>query len=181
MKTNISLSFFILVLISGIDCKIVNSADVDKSMSTLARKRTELQQSASTKANTGYLTCKVDGIPLQAACPGAIMLYIPAKKENNIWGKTPTGIISITINNVETTGTYTIKGNSKNSAGIMSNSSMFEVKKSGTPFTVTIESIEEIAAVHTSDAKAIRGTFQGKLMDQKGKMVEISEGKYSTQ
>ncbi len=141
----------------------------------------ETQKSESAHSEGGYLTCKVDGIPLKAAYPGTMILFAPAKKEVNIWGKTPTGIISITIDNVENIGTYTIKGTSKNGAGIMNGTKMYEVKKTGTPFTVTIESIDALTAIHTPDGKAIRGTFQGKLMDQDGTIIEITEGKFSTQ
>ncbi len=141
----------------------------------------ETQKSGTEQADGGYLTCKVDGVPLQAAYPGTMILFAPTKKEVNIWGKIPTGIISITIDNVENIGTYTIKGTSKNGAGIMNGTKMYEVKKTGTPFTVTIESIDALTAIHTPDAKAIRGTFQGKLMDQDGNIIEITEGKFSTQ
>lgn len=145
------------------------------------RLRSELHKSPATKTSAGYLTCKIDGVLLKAAFPGTMILFVPGKKEVNIWGKTPTGIISITMDNIETTGTYTILGNSKNGAGIMMGSKMYEVKKMGTPFTVSIESIDEITALSTPEAKAIRGTFQGKLMDEDGNIVEITEGKFSTQ
>lgn len=128
-----------------------------------------------------YLECKVDGKLLKASDPGLIILYVPQKKEVNIWGKTSEGIISIIIDAVETTGNYTIKGNSKNGAGIQTKTSMYEVKKSGTPFNVIIESIEDLKVLNNKGVKAIRGTFEGKIMDQNGKVVEITEGKFSTQ
>jgi hypothetical protein len=181
MITTNRLLLLLIVLISGISCKIGTSAYAKQSASKTAEMVTELQKSDATNVSGGYLICKVDGIPLKAAYPGTIILYVPAKKEVNIWGKTPTGIISITIDDVETTGTFTIKGNSKNGAGIMSGSKMYEVKKSGTLFTVTLESIDELTISNSNGAKAIRGTFQGKLMDQDGNMVEITEGKFSTQ
>ncbi len=34
---------------------------------------------------------------------------------------------------------------------------------------------------NNKEVKAIRGTFNGKLKDQNGKVVEITEGKFSTQ
>jgi hypothetical protein len=180
MATKYKNSLLLIVLFLGISIKSLNSADSKQyliSESDMARGN---QKSVSDSTNAGYLSCKMDGVLLQASFPGGIILYVPSKKEVNIWGKTPTGIISITIDNVESAGTYTIKGNSKNGAGIMVNSKMYEVKKTGTPFTVTIESIEGIKAVKSTDAKAIHGTFKGKFMDQSGKIVEITEGKFST-
>ena len=129
----------------------------------------------------GYLECKVDGKLLKASEPGLMILYVPKKKGVTIWGKTPEGMISIIIDAVETTGTYTIKGNSKNGAGIQTKSSMYEVKKSGTPFNVIIETIEDLKVFDNKGVKAIRGTFNGKIMDQNGKVVEITDGKFSTQ
>ena len=128
-----------------------------------------------------YLECKVDGKLLKASDPGIMILYVPKKKEVTIWGKTSEGIISIIIDAVETTGTYTIKGNSKNGAGIQTKSSMYEVKKTGTPFIVIIETIEDLKVSNNREVKAIRGTFSGKIKDQNGKVVEITEGKFSTQ
>ena len=110
-----------------------------------------------------------------------MILYVPKKKEVTIWGKTSDGIISIIIDAVETTGTYTIKGNSKNGAGIQTKSSLYEVKKSGTPFNVIIETIEDLKVSDNKEVKAIRGTFNGKIKDQYGKVVDITEGKFSTQ
>ncbi len=128
-----------------------------------------------------YLECKVDGKLLKASDPGLMILYVPQKKEVTIWGKTSEGIISIIIDAVETTGTYTIKGNSKNGAGIQTKTSMYEVKKTGTPFNVIIETIEDLKVSNNRGVKAIRGTFSGKIKDQYGKVVEITEGKFSTQ
>ena len=145
------------------------------------KERNDSEETDTSVSGVGYLTCKVDGTPLQANYPGINILYVPGKKEVTIWGQTPTGLISIIIDNVESAGTFTIKGNSTNDAGIMLNSKMYAVKKTGTLFTATIESIDDLAASSSPDAKAIRGTFQGKLMDESGNTVEITEGKFSTQ
>ncbi len=63
----------------------------------------------------------------------------------------------------------------------MMSSQMYEVKKTGTPFTVTIDVVEPIAAYATPDAKAIRGTFEGTLMDTDGTTITITEGTFSSQ
>lgn len=183
MKTTFRFSFLFIVLITGIFCKNAPSthAGAESSTATTVAWATETPKTDATNASGGYLTCKVDGVPLQAAYPSVMILYVPAKKEVNIWGKTPKGIISIIIDEVESTGTFTIKGNSKNAAGLLNDTQMYEVKKKGTPFTVTIESIDELKAINAPKAKAIRGTFQGKLMDQGGNMIDITEGKFSTQ
>ncbi len=175
------IAVFALLVAINISCKIDSSKEVKLPEPLMEGQSPETQNSVSQKANFGYLSCKMDGVEIKAIQTGAMMLYVPDKKEINIWGKTDTGMISIIIDNVENTGTYTIKGNSKNGAGVMIGANMFEVKKSGTPFDVTIESFEEISAINSPNARAIRGTFQGKLMGQDGKIVEITEGKFSTQ
>lgn len=54
-------------------------------------------------------------------------------------------------------------------------------KKTGTPFTVTVDDVEEMTAINAPEAKAIRGSFQGKLMGDSGNLVDITDGKFSTQ
>lgn len=66
-------------------------------------------------------------------------------------------------------------------SGIMGVGKMYEVKKTGTPFTVTVDDVEEITAINAPEAKAIRGSFQGKLMGDSGNLVDITDGKFSTQ
>jgi hypothetical protein len=181
MKIIYTIGLLFLVLISSVSFKNRSPEATTPKNTAIVEIVSETLKSETKNAIGGYLTCKVDGSPLQAAYPGTMILFVPAKKEVTIWGKTPTGIISIIIDNVETIGTFAIKGNSKNGAGIMNGTKMFEVKKTGTPFTVTIESIDALAANNSTEVKAIRGTFQGKLMDQDGNMIEITEGKFSTQ
>lgn len=176
MKSTLRISLLIIALFLGISCNNNPNSNQQRIESS-----SDSQKSVNSSEEGGYLSCKMDGILIKADYPGIAVLYVPAKKEVNIWGKTPSGIISITIDNVESTGTFIIKGNSKNGAGIMSGPMMYEVKKSGTPFEVKIESIETIKAINSPDAKAIRGTFHGKLQDLNGKTVEITEGKFSTQ
>ncbi len=183
MKTTFRISLLLIVLITGIFCKNATStnAGAETSTATTVARVTETPKTDVPNVAGGYFTFKMDGVPLQATHPGIMILYVPAKKEVNMWCKTPKGIFSITIDQVETTGTFIIKANSKNGAGIMSDTKIYQVKKTGTPFTVIIESIDEIKAINAPTAKAIRGTFQGKLMDDEGNMVEITEGKFSTQ
>lgn len=133
------------------------------------------------QATPALLECKMDGALIKGQYPGVHVIYVPAKKEVSIMGKTTEGMISIIIDSVSTTGTYIIEGNSKNGAGVMTKGAMYEVKKKGTPFTVNIEVIEPFKVANAQGAKAIRGTFSGKLMDQNGKIVEITEGKFSSQ
>ncbi len=137
--------------------------------------------SVQENGKTRYLECKVDGKLLKASDNGLIILYVPQKKEVTIWGKTSEGLISIIIDAVDNTGTYTIKGNSKNGAGILTKSEMFEVKKSGTPFNVIIKTMEDLNVPNNKGAKAIRGTFSGKLKNDQGIVVEITDGKFSAQ
>jgi hypothetical protein len=129
----------------------------------------------------GYLQCKMNGQLIEAVYPGIAILCVPGNKEVTVWGKTSEGMISIIIDQVEATGTFALKGTSNNGAGIMIKSAMYEVKKSNTPFTVTIEKIEELNLSNASGAKAIRGSFEGKLMGDDGSLVEITDGKFSTQ
>lgn len=181
MKTLLKITLLWIVLATSVSCKnsTSDSANLKTLSASISNSETTIADVPITKG--GYLSCKIDGVLLEAGHPGFIIVYAPAKKEATIWGKTPTGIISMIIDNVESTGTFTIKGNSKNSAGIMSGTTMYEVKKTGTPFTVTISSIEDLTVINNSNGKAMKGTFQGKLMGSDGKMVEITEGKFSTQ
>lgn len=167
MKTSIGVALFALLVIPALSFTNPRLHAGSKFMST--------------REQTRYLECKVDGKLVKASDPGLMILYVPQKKEVTIWGKTSEGIISIIIDAVETTGTYTIKGNSKNGAGIQTKSFMYEVKKNGTPLNVSIETIEDWKVSTNKEVKAIRGTFNGKMQDQYGKIVEITEGKFSTQ
>lgn len=181
MKTLLKITSLWIVLVASVSCQSNTSESANLKTLDAAITTSETATADAPIASGGYLSCKVDGVLLEAAYPGIMILYVPAKKEANIWGKTPTGIISIIIDKVESTGTFTIKGNSKNGAGIMSGKTMYEVKKTGTPFTVTISSMENLTAINSTSGKAIKGTFQGKLMGPDGKLVEITEGKFSTQ
>lgn len=177
-----SISLLLVVFIIGISCKNSPSTDVNANAAAGTETTAKANNANNKQTSVGYFSCKVDGVLLEALYPpGTAILFSPAKKEVNIWGKTETGFMSIIMDNVESTGTFTIKGNSKNGAGIMSGTKIYEVKKTGTPFTVTIATIDEITAIDAPEAKAISGTFEGKLMDQDGNIVEITEGKFSTQ
>lgn len=176
------ISLLLVVFIVGISCKNSASTDVNSSAATSTENAAKTNNANDKQTSVGYFSCKLDGVLLEALYPpGTAILFAPATKEVNIWGKTESGFMSIILDGVESTGTFTVKGNSKNGAGIMSGTKMYEVKKTGTPFTVTIATIDEITAIDAPEAKAISGTFEGKLMDQDGNIVEITEGKFSTQ
>jgi hypothetical protein len=173
----------LLILLAALcSCKQTGSAEATAAPAGAAPEVATQDASPATE-KTGFpsLEFKMDGALVQGTTPGVMIDYIPAKKEVNIRANTPAGIFAILIDNVEGTGTYTIGKTSKNGAGIMGSSKAFEVKKSGTPFTVTIDSVDELSAISTPDAKAISGSFQGKLMDDAGNTVEITDGKFSAQ
>lgn len=185
MKTISRFALVLLLITTIIGCKNTTTpeADAETAEDVSAQMITETPKPTATKAGFGSLSFKMDGTLMEATVPGAIAIYIPSTKEVDIRGNTLKGLFSILMDNVEGTGTYTIKGNSKSGAGLvnMNTQKLYEVKKSGTPFTVTIDAVEDIASSANPDAKSIRGTFEGTIMDEAGNTITITEGKFSGQ
>lgn len=107
MKTLLKIFLLWIVLVANVSCQNTTSESANLNTLTAAITSSETAIADAPIANGGYLSCKVDGVLLEAAYPGFMILCVPAKKEANIWGKTPTGIISIIIDKVESTGTFT--------------------------------------------------------------------------
>ncbi|MEH6765028.1 MAG: hypothetical protein V7655_11060 [Aequorivita antarctica] len=183
MKTLSKFVLVILLFTAIIACKNNTSteADAETATDTTAQMLSETPTPAETKPGFATLSFKMDGTLVEGTVPSVMAIFVPAKKEVNIRGNTPKGLFAVIIDNVQGAGTYTIKGTSANGGGIMMTDKMYEVKKSGTPFIVTIDTVEDITAVSTPDAKAIRGTFEGKIMDDAGNTIMITEGKFSSQ
>ncbi len=183
MKTVSKLALVLLLITSTISCKNNTTPEVDAETAedASAQMLTETPKPTNTQPGFGSLSFKMDGTLVEGTAPGTMAIYNPAKQEVNIRANTPKGLFAIIINKVEGTGTYTIKGTSNNGGGLMMTNKMYEVKKSGTPFTVTIDTVEDIEAVNAPGAKAIRGTFEGKIMDEEGNTINITEGKFSSQ
>lgn len=183
MKTLFKFTMVFLMIIATIACKNNTSTETQAETTADANSQmvTETPKPNDTKPGWASLSFKMDGTLVEATNPGTMAIFSPSKKEVNIRANTPKGVFSIIMGDVEGNGTYTVKNNSDNGAGLMMTSKMFEVKKSGTPFTVTINNVEEIKAINAPEAKAIRGTFEGKLMDEEGNSMMITEGKFSSQ
>ncbi|MEO6348586.1 MAG: hypothetical protein ABIO60_11830 [Aquaticitalea sp.] len=183
MRSLSKLALALLLITATIACKnnTTTEADAETATNTNAQKITETHELTKTTAGFASMTFKMDGTLIEATGPGVMVIYVPTKKEVNIRGNTSKGLFAIIIDKVEGPGTFTIQGNSKSGAGLMMQAQMYEVKKTGTPFTVTIDAVEDIAAYATPDAKAIRGTFEGKIMDKDDNTITISEGKFSSQ
>ena len=183
MKTISKFALVLLLITTTIGCKNNTSpeAEAETAQDTTAQMLSETPPPAETKPGFATLSFKMDGTLIEGTAPSVMAIYVPAKKEVNIRASTPKGLFAIIIDKVEGTGTYTIKGTSSNGGGLMMTDKMYEVKKSGTPFTVTIDTVEDITAVSAPEAKAIRGTFEGKIMDDDGNTIMITEGKFSSQ
>lgn len=183
MKTTSKFALAILLFTATIACKnnATTEEESETSEDTTAQMLSETPTPAETKPGFASLSFKMDGTLVEGTVPSVMAIYNPVKQEVNIRGNTPKGLFAVIIDKVEGTGTYTIKGTSNNGAGLMMTSKMYEVKKSGTPFTVTIDTVEDIEAINAPEAKAIRGTFEGKIMDEEGNTIMITEGKFSSQ
>ena len=107
MNILLKITLLWIVLVASVSCQNTTSESANLNTLTAAITSSETAIADAPIANGGYLSCKVDGVLLEAAYPGFMILCVPAKKEANIWGKTPTGIISIIIDKVESTGTFT--------------------------------------------------------------------------
>lgn len=174
MKNLLKVLFVALLVLTNISC-------TDSSQNATTSDANEQIKGTVNELQQPFLECKMDGVLIKAILPGVMIIYNKEKKEGNIWGKTTEGIISIIMDEVEGPGTYTIKGNSKSGAGIIINKDMYEVKKTGTPFTVTIEAFQELNVSDAKGGKGMKGTFKGTLMNQDGKIVKITEGRFRTQ
>ena len=184
MKTISKFTLVLLLFTAAIACKNNTTPEADADAETDAEANVQtITETPELTAPEGaaLLSFKMDGELVEGTFPSVMVIYIPAKKEVMIRGNTPQGLFSIIIDEVGGTGTYTIKGNSKSGAGIMMASKMYGVKKSGPPFTVTIDAVDDVKAIKTEDGKAIRGTFEGKFMDDEGNTINITDGKFSTQ
>lgn len=136
---------------------------------------------ATSREGAPSLEFKMDGTLVQSTGPGIMIICSPKNQEINIRGNTPVGMFAIVLDHVSGPGTYTVGKSANNGAGIMGVGKMYEVKKTGTPFTVTVDDVEELTAINAPEAKAIRGSFHGKLMGDSGNLVDITDGKFSTQ
>ncbi len=183
MKTVKTILFSMLLFTSILACKNEKSAESDSEAVSENSEQMQADAPKAMQAKPGFasLSFKMDGELVEGTIPGVMAIYNPAKNEVNIRGNTPKGLFAVIIDDVTGTGTYTIKGTSNSGAGVMMKTEMYEVKKTGTPFTVTITAVEDITAVHAPEAKAIRGTFEGKIMDDAGKTISITDGKFSSQ
>ncbi len=183
MKTFNSLALVVLLLTFTVACKNGNSSEATSEVAAdnTTQMLSETPKSVDKMPGMATLSFKIDGVLVESMFPGTYILFVPAKKEVNIMAKTSIGQFNIIIDNVEGTGSFTLKGNSKNGGGLMMPDKMYEVKKTGTPFSVTINNVEEIKAISAPEAKAIRGTFEGTLMDTAGDTVIITEGKFNSQ
>lgn len=169
MYTNILL---VLMVASSISCTNSNSSAAEASTTPTG------------KAQDGgsFIECKVNGELIRTSTIVNQIIFVPSKKETNVFGKTETGMISLIINPMETVGVYEINGSGKSDAGMQVGTAYFGVKEGKASIRVTITSIEEFAAYNAEGkAFAVRGTFEGNFVDQDGNMVTISEGKFSSQ
>ncbi len=141
MKTMSKFVLVILIITATIACKNNTSTETEAETTTetTAQMLSETPPPAEAKPGFASLSFKMDGTLVEGTVPGVMAIYAPAKREVNIRSNTPKGLFAIIIDKVEGVGTYTLKGTSSNGGGIMMTSKMYEVKKSGTPFTVTID------------------------------------------
>ena len=131
MKT-ISKFALVLILITGtIGCKnnTTPESEAKTAEDASAQMITETPKSVEKIQGMPTISFKMDGELVEGEYPGTYIVFIPARKEASIISKTPKGQFNIIIDNVEGAGTFTIKGNSKNAAGLMMPSKMYEVKR----------------------------------------------------
>ena len=86
MKTLLKITLLWIVFVATVSCQNTTSESANLKTLTAAITTSETATTDVPIANGGYLSCKVDGVLLEAAYPGIMILYVPAKKRSKYLG-----------------------------------------------------------------------------------------------